>query len=96
MQNGRLSNPLIQFIEQVLQAPEGEQAATVLDLRLVCRRLRLSEESEWSLLQLDQIERDAVQYGDQTKLTKLVSGEATPESIQDDVWLNSPSPFAWT
>ena len=98
MQNHQpTSSSLIQFIEEVRQMnASGEQATTVLDLRLLCRLQRLTEEGDWSLSELEEIEREAVRYGDQTELTKLVSGEAIPAPIQEDLWLNSPSPFAWT
>lgn len=96
MQNGQLSNRLIQFIHDLRMPTSGEPAATVLDLRLKCRLQRLTEEGDWSLSELEQIEREAVQYGDQTELTSVLSGEATPAPIKEDGWLNSPSPFAWT
>ena len=97
MQNGHLSEKLIQFIEHIRQMPAlGERATTVLDLRLVCRQQRLAEEGDWSLSELEQIEQEAVLYGDQTELRTVLAGEARPAPIEQNLWLNSPSPFAWT
>ncbi len=97
MQNGHPSDSLIQFIQQVLETPAVDnRATTVLDLRLECRLQRLTEEGDWSLSELEQIEQEAVLYGDQTELETVLSGEASPAPIEEDRWLNSPSPFAWT
>ena len=97
MQNGHPSNSLVRFIEHLQEtSASGERATTVLDLRLACRLQRLTEEGDWSLSELEQIEQEAIHYGDETELTSVLSGEASPAPVKEDVWLNSPSPFAWT
>jgi hypothetical protein len=98
MQNGTLSNRTIQFVEHVLATRGGRvEDLRVLDVRLECRSQRLMEYGDWSLADLELIEQEATGYGDDAKLSELLSGEACTRSIDPATWwLDSPSPFAWT
>lgn len=98
MQNKSLSEQLIQFIEWVNKKTHAATglAATIVDLRLECRTQRLTEYADWPMTELELIEQEAACYGDETKLSQLLSGEILPNPIQEKSWLDSPSPFAWT
>jgi hypothetical protein len=68
----------------------------VLDIRLECRSQRLAEECDWPSAELDLIEQEAIGYGDETEIAKLLSGEVQPIPVEANRWMNSPSAFAWT
>ena len=97
MQNHMLSHRFVEFVEHVKATyAAGERALKVLDLRLACRAQRLTEYPEWSTPDLDLIEQEAAYYRNETELSRLLSGEAQPDSIAASSWIDSPSPFAWT
>ena len=98
MQNGTaLSKRLIRFIDHVIDTygVAGHQPS-ILDLRVECRRQRMTEFSDWPSAELNLIEHEAVRYGDQTILTRVLSGEAIATAITIDSFLPSPSLLAWT
>ena len=97
MQNGALSERLVQFIDHVRSTRHvGTGVLRVLDLRLQCRDERLAEDADWPITELDLIEQEAAGYGNETELAKLLSGAVQPQPIQTNCWINSPSPVAWT
>ena len=97
MQNGTLSNRTAEFVEHVLatRAERGEELR-VLDVRLECRAQRLMEYGDWSMADLELIEQEAARYGDDAKLSQLLSGEAGTKPSELSTWPHSPSPVAWT
>ena len=95
MQNGRLSERVVHFMDHVTKT-QGDRALRVLDLRIECRSQRLAEYADWPITELDLIEQEVAGYGDETELSRLLSGEAEPQPVPPITWLDSPSPFAWT
>ncbi|QDV45883.1 hypothetical protein Enr13x_57860 [Stieleria neptunia] len=97
MQNHMLSHRFVEFVEHVQATyAAGGRMLQVLDLRLACRAQRLTEYPDWSTSDLELIEREAARYRNETELSQVLSGEAAPELIEVNSWMNSPSPFAWT
>ncbi len=102
MQNGsmhsgpKLSDRLIRFAIHVTDnRSANSQPLRILDLRVECRNQRMSEFSVWRSAELDLIEYEAIRYGDQTPLTKVLSGQASPSVVTSDSFLPSPSLYAW-
>lgn len=97
MQNGNLSQRLVEFAEHTRQTRQDNgRALRILDLRLECRAQRLAEYSDWPMAELELIEQEAVSYGNETEISRLLAGEVRPMPIDTSSWLDSPSPFAWT
>ncbi len=92
-----LSERLIRFVEHVKEVQKASrQTLKILDLRLECRNQRLTEYPDWPLSELELIEQEAVGYGDDAELSRVLAGEVGPRTNQPNAWLDSPSPFAWT
>lgn len=92
-----MSERLAHFIEHVQETHHARDGMLkVLDLRLECRNQRLSEEGDWPSAELDLIEEEAIAYGDETEIAKLLSGEVQPHPVEANCWINSPSAVAWT
>ena len=97
MQNGIVSERVLDFVEHVMKTRAAdERALVVLDLRLECREQRLTEYADWPIAELELIEQEAAGYGDETELSRLLSGEAKPNPVHTVSWPHSPSPVAWT
>ena len=98
MQGEKPSDRLVCFVDYLKSRhADGGSELKVLGLRLMCRRQRLTEISDWSTSELDLIEQEAVTYGTDTSLDQLMSVAASPLAvIHVDAWLQSPSPNAWT
>lgn len=97
-QQKQSSDLFVSFLEQVRQSlADEERESTITDLRVELGAERLTEISEWSRDDLDEVEQVANTFEKDMRITELLasppSAIAGPPAIVP--LYGSPSPVAW-